>query len=68
PRAIFSLYRSDMHGSWQDIDGYTDSPDRATAEAGQRWFNAIVNSLTETLRDFARQPLPACPPASRPTP
>ena len=64
PRAIFSRYRSEVHGSWQEIDGYTDSPDRATAESGQRWFNAIVKSVAETVIDFARQPLPASTPAS----
>jgi len=64
PRANAVKYRSEVHGSWQEIDGYTDSPDRATAEAGHRWFQAIVDSLAETLREFHRLPVPPAPAAT----
>ncbi len=34
PESGFSLSRRERHGSWQEIDGYSDSPDLATAEKG----------------------------------
>jgi creatinine amidohydrolase len=48
----FSPYRAELHGSWQRIDGYTDSPDQADAERGQRYLAAIIREVTRTLREF----------------
>jgi creatinine amidohydrolase len=48
----FALYRSEQHGWWQQIDGYTDSPDQADAERGQRYLAAIIREVARALREF----------------
>ena len=47
-------YRTEMHGSWQRIDGYTDSPDQGTAELGKRYFGVIVQAVAQALTEFAQ--------------
>ena len=50
-------FRAERHGFWQSIDGYTDSPDEASAEKGQRLLEIIVAAVAEELVRFARLPL-----------
>ncbi len=50
----FTAYRAEHHGSWQQIDGYTDSPDQADAERGRRYLAAIVREVAGALREFYR--------------
>jgi creatinine amidohydrolase len=45
-------YRAEYHGSWQRIDGYTDSPALARAEQGQRYFEAIIPVVCRSLVNF----------------
>lgn len=44
--------RVERHGFWQAIDGYTDSPDRATAERGQAYLAAVVRAVAAALVEF----------------
>ncbi|HXT37082.1 MAG TPA: creatininase family protein [Chloroflexota bacterium] len=45
-------YQAAVHNSWQAIDGFTDSPDQATAEAGRGYLDLIVSAVTEAFLDF----------------
>lgn len=65
PRGWQTPYRSECHGSWQAIDGYSDSPDRGSAETGRQWFDTVVACLVEALVAFHGEPLPDGPPAGR---
>jgi creatinine amidohydrolase len=44
--------RFEQHGSWQAIDGYSDSPDLATAEGGARYLRAISLKVARVLNEF----------------
>ncbi|MBK9712187.1 MAG: creatininase family protein [Kouleothrix sp.] len=48
----FSPYRAELHGAWQQIEGYTDSPDQADAERGRRYLAAIVREVARALAEF----------------
>jgi creatinine amidohydrolase len=50
----FRPVRDEGHGFWQSIDGYTDSPDRATAERGRVYLAAAVRTVARLLIDFHR--------------
>ena len=52
PRGFASPYRAELHGAWQQIEGYTDSPDRATAQQGELYLATIVGEVTRALREF----------------
>jgi creatinine amidohydrolase len=54
PRNFHAPYRHEQHGSWQEIDGYTDSPDLATAERGLRDSAVITKALAEAFVEFYR--------------
>lgn len=53
PRA-FQPYRHERHGFWRDINGFTDSPARATRDKGDRDRQAIVSALAQAFIDFYR--------------
>ena len=50
-------FRAERHGFWTSIDGFTDSPDQASAERGQRLLEIIVDAVATALVSFARLPL-----------
>ena len=50
-------FRAERHGFWQSVDGYTDSPDEASAERGQRLLEITVAAVADELVRFARLPL-----------
>ncbi len=52
PRSFYKPYRAEHHGSWQAIDGYTDSPDRGSAEHGQAYLAAVVDALAAAMIEF----------------
>jgi len=54
PTGAQSPYRVEKHGWWRDIDGFTDNPDGATAENGERFRAAIVAGLTRAFEEFYR--------------
>ncbi|MBA3945601.1 MAG: creatininase family protein [Herpetosiphonaceae bacterium] len=45
-------YRAELHGSWQRIDGYTDSPDQANAKLGEHYLAVIVQAVAQALTEF----------------
>jgi creatinine amidohydrolase len=52
--SFYPPVRIERHGAWQEIDGYSDSPDRATAELGQRFLDVAIQSIAAALDDFHR--------------
>ena len=55
PKVRVAPWRTELHGSWRQIDGYTDSPDQASAEAGQRQFDVIAAEVARALVTFYRR-------------
>ncbi|HET9320400.1 MAG TPA: creatininase family protein [Bryobacteraceae bacterium] len=53
PRNFHAPYRHERHGSWKEIDGYSDSPDGGSAERGHRYFEAIVGAVARAFVEFA---------------
>ena len=47
-------FRAERHGFWLSIDGYTDSPDLASPEWGQRLLEIIVPAVAGALVRFAQ--------------
>ena len=54
PKGFHAPYRHELHGFWGDIDGYTDSPDRGSAERGRRYAEAVIGALAKAFVEFAR--------------
>jgi creatinine amidohydrolase len=52
PRSFYSPYRVETYGSWQAIDGYSDSPDLGTASDGKMYLAAAVRSVARALVEF----------------
>ncbi len=52
PRSFYGPYRAELHGAWQRIDGFTDSPDQARADTGERYLATIVRDVAGALREF----------------
>jgi creatinine amidohydrolase len=48
----FQPYRAEHHGWWTDIEGFTDSPDTATAELGARFRTAAITGLARAFVEF----------------
>jgi len=51
-RASAAPYRTELHGAWQRIDGYTDSPDHADAALGQQALAMITQAVAQALTEF----------------
>jgi creatinine amidohydrolase len=54
PRTFHSPYRHERHGSWKDINGYSDSPDGGTAEKGRLYRETVIGAVARALVEFAR--------------
>ena len=52
PRSFYGPYRSEKHRFLEDLDGYTDSPDRAHADRGKAYLAAVVRSVGQALVEF----------------
>jgi len=52
PVSLAQPYRLESHGSWQAMDGFTDSPDLGAAVAGERYLDAIVQETSRVLIEF----------------
>lgn len=52
PRSFYAPYRAELHGAWQRIDGFTDSPDQAQAAMGEQYLATIVGAVAQALREF----------------
>jgi creatinine amidohydrolase len=53
-RDVERSYLLSQHDAWLEIDGYTDSPAAADSSSGQRYLDAIVQSVAAALVDFYR--------------
>lgn len=53
-RYFESPFRAEHHGSWQAIDGYSDSPDLADATLGTRWLETSVGPVADAFVSFQR--------------
>ena len=60
PRSFHSPYRHERHGSWKEIDGYSDSPDGGSAEKGRRYRDAVIGAVAQALVEFAQAGLITC--------
>lgn len=56
--SFYPPVRVETHGSWQAINGFTDSPSLASVEAGQRYVEAAVGAVAQSLKDFHAATLP----------
>lgn len=45
-------YRAEIHGFWQSIDGYSDSPARGSRDNGARFLAAAVEGVADALASF----------------
>lgn len=52
PRVRVAPWRTELHGFWKSIDGYTDSPDQATAEKGRRFFEIVTGAVARAFVEF----------------
>lgn len=48
-------YRAEVHGFWQRIDGYSDSPAAGSREDGLRFLEAAVAGVAEALESFYKR-------------
>jgi creatinine amidohydrolase len=46
-------FRAERAGFWESIDGFTDSPDQASAELGQRLLATVVPPVADAFASFA---------------
>lgn len=51
-RQVRRAYRSEAHGWFAAMDGYTDSPHRARAVWGAAWLDAAARAVAQTYTDF----------------
>ena len=42
--------------AWTDMDGFSDHPERATVEAGERLIHTLASGLAAALVEFAEEP------------
>ncbi|MGQ0551342.1 MAG: creatininase family protein [Armatimonadota bacterium] len=52
PRALMRPYRGEVHGFWQGINGFTDSPDRADADRGRTYLAAAAGAVAKAFVEF----------------
>ncbi|MGH2405680.1 MAG: creatininase family protein [bacterium] len=52
PRALVRPYRGEVHGFWQDINGFTDCPDRADADRGRTYLAAASRAVAKAFVEF----------------
>lgn len=55
PKSFYRPYRAEHHGSWQAIDGYSDSPDLASPDQGERYLATVIESLAAAMIEFNSQ-------------
>lgn len=58
-----SSFRSEVHGAWQVIAGYTDRPAEASAERGRAYLGAIVPAVAAAFIEFHAMPVAGESPA-----
>jgi creatinine amidohydrolase len=51
----YTPFRTELHGAWQRINGYTDSPALANAELGEQHLSVIVAEVAKAFVTFHQQ-------------
>ena len=54
PYVRVAPWRTELHGAWKEINGYTDSPDQATAANGKHFFKTVTAEVARALVAFYR--------------
>jgi creatinine amidohydrolase len=52
-RSFYSPYRDERHGSWKEINGYSDSPDGGAEERGLRYQAVVIAAVAKAFVEFA---------------
>ncbi len=52
PGRVQSALRSERHGFWKSIDGFTDNPAQATAARGEQFREIVVTAVAEAFTEF----------------
>lgn len=52
PRDFRAPWRTEAHGFWKEIDGFTDSPANASAENGGRFFELVTAAVGDAFVHF----------------
>ncbi|MEZ5399456.1 MAG: creatininase family protein [Bryobacteraceae bacterium] len=52
PSRRVAPWRTERHGAWKQIDGYSDSPVNASAANGKRFFDVIVRTVADAFVEF----------------
>jgi creatinine amidohydrolase len=52
PRRFEAPWRNEKHGFWTDIEGFTDSPDQASADKGTGYRKIVVRAVADAFLDF----------------
>jgi creatinine amidohydrolase len=52
PRRFEARWRHERHGFWTDIDGFTDSPDRADPDRGLEFRGIIARAVADAFLEF----------------
>jgi creatinine amidohydrolase len=50
---FYAPFRVEQHGFWESLDGFTDSPSRASPEAGKQYLEAVVGAVANAYREFS---------------
>lgn len=50
--SFYGAFMAEDPKNWTKIDGYSDSPIKATLADGERWFQATVNGVARALCEF----------------
>lgn len=53
-RGGYGPYRQERHGSWQAIDGYSDSPANGSVELGRQYVPVLLAAVARALVEFDR--------------
>ena len=55
PRGFATAYRTEIPDAWLQIDGYSDSPDRGTAEQGTHFLELAIGAVADALLEFTER-------------
>ena len=52
PDTVNAKARIERPGSWQAIEGFTDSPDAGRADLGREFFDVAIKKVAATMAEF----------------
>ena len=53
--SLGAAYRAEIPDAWLQIDGYSDSPDRGTAEQGTHFLELAISAVADALLEFTER-------------